>query len=168
MRMTGPTGDRRIQRARLGNRRARESLLREHEQRIWSVARRMLAGRAEDARDVTQDAMVRILRELENFDPHGTASFATWATVLTTRVCLDFLRKQHRRATSPVALHAPQRSNPGESRSELRSVERRIALLPPDQRAVLVLRAYHDFDLAEIADALDLPVGTVKSRLARA
>lgn len=158
----------RLRRARAGDRSAVSELLREEQGRVWSVCRRMLAGRPQEAPDVAQDAMVKLVRELPAFDPGGRASFATWVVTVTTRVCLDHLRRSRVRSVSPLALRATVESAGPETRPYAREVEACIARLPAEQRAVLVLRAYHDLDLDEIATSLKIARGTVKSRLSRA
>ena len=137
---------------------------------------RRIAGPTRDADDATQEALIKIVRSLPKFD--GRSSFGTWAYRIATNAALDELRKRKRRP----ALHSVRDDDtddggfePVDEMSERRigSVADRLALddalaaLPEDYRAAVVLRDVGDLDYAEIADILDVPVGTVKSRIAR-
>jgi RNA polymerase sigma-70 factor (ECF subfamily) len=161
--------------ARAGDRFALDQLLRRHYDRIHAVTRR-IAGATRDADDATQEALIKIVRNLPKFD--GRSSFGTWAYRIATNAALDELRKRKRRP----ALHAVRDDDSGEiniepvddmSERRISSVADRLALdaalesLPEDFRTAVVLRDVGDLDYAEIADVLELPVGTVKSRIAR-
>jgi RNA polymerase sigma-70 factor (ECF subfamily) len=137
---------------------------------------RRIAGPTRDADDATQEALIKIVRSLPKFD--GRSSFGTWAYRIATNAALDELRKRKRRPT----LHSVRdgESNdttfePVDEMSERRitSIADRLALdeglaaLPDDFRSAVVLRDVGDLDYAEIAEVLDIPVGTVKSRIAR-
>lgn len=163
-----------LARARRGERAALAAILERHTGPVYALAHRMLPGRRDLCDDVAQEALLRVLRGLPRFDPAGPARLSTWVLTIATRVCIDALR---RRAREPLAgeeklagLAArtadPERS--ADQRSLARRVEAAAAALPDDQRAVLVLRAYHDLDYDEIASALGIEEGTVKSRLSRA
>ena len=163
-----------IEAARAGDRFALDQLLRRHYDRIHAVARR-IAGPTRDADDATQEALIKIVRSLPTFD--GRSSFGTWAYRIATNAALDELRKRKRRP----ALHSVRDDTgdagfePVDEMSERRigSVADRLALddalaaLPEDYRSAVVLRDVADLDYAEIADVLGVPVGTVKSRIAR-
>ena len=149
--------------------------MRRHYDRIHAVTRR-IAGSTRDADDATQEALIKIVRNLPKFD--GRSSFGTWAYRIATNAALDELRKRKRRP----ALHAVRDDDSGEvtlepiddmSERTITSVADRLALdealgsLPEDYRSAVVLRDVGDLDYAEIADVLGVPVGTVKSRIAR-
>ena len=120
--------------------------------------------------------MIKIVRNLPKFD--GRSSFGTWAYRIATNAALDELRKRKRRP----ALHSVRDDAAGDGHHEtadpmserrITSVADRLALddalesLPEDFRSAVVLRDVADLDYAEIADVLGVPVGTVKSRIAR-
>ncbi len=116
------------------------------------------------------------MRSLPRFD--GRSSFGTWAYRIATNAALDELRKRKRRPALRVAPGDdadPATHEPADSMAERRisSVEDRLALdeafdtLPDEFRSAVVLRDVADLDYAEIAEVLDVPVGTVKSRIAR-
>lgn len=140
---------------------------------VHALVWRMCAGTdPASVDDLVQDALLRTCRGLARFDPAGPARPSTWILTITTRVVLN-----HRRRTPSLPLDAaPEPRAPshhgadhGVDRATLaRAIGAAVATLGDDQRAVLVLREFHELDYAAIADALDLDVGTVKSRLARA
>lgn len=162
-----------LARARRGEPAALGRLVKFYERPVFALVSRILCGRPQVAvEDVAQEAFVRVLRGIARFDPDGPAQLSSWILTVATRACLNSLRG--RRLHEPLALHA-DRPDTGASPEEAtldREREARInqamAALPADMRAVLVLRAYHDLDYPEIAAALEIEVGTVKSRLSRA
>jgi RNA polymerase sigma-70 factor, ECF subfamily len=122
--------------------------------------------------DVAQEAFIRVIRGIHRFDPAGPARLSTWVVTVATRTCLNALRGRgpevslDREAAGPDPGATPEQMVLERERGH--RIEAAMAKLPPEMRAVLVLRAYHDLDYPEIAAALDLEVGTVKSRLSRA
>lgn len=154
-----------------GDRFALDQLLRHHYDRIHAVCRRV-AGSSKDADDACQEALIKIVRSLPRFD--GRSSFATWAYRIATNASLDELRKRQRRP----ALHAvgederPETVDPSAHRYDESLADRfllddALDRLPEDLRIAVVLRDVADLDYAEIAETLDVPVGTVKSRISR-
>jgi len=131
---------------------------------------RLMVTRAELTDDLAQDSFVKVLRALPNFDPRGPARLSSWILTVATRTCLDAL-KAKRPAAEEIPASLAAASNP-EDETAQRQIGRRVqaamARLPEEMRAVLILRAYHDFDYDEIAAALGVELGTVKSRLGRA
>jgi RNA polymerase sigma-70 factor, ECF subfamily len=158
--------------AQQGDRNALDQLLRRHYDRIHAVCRR-IAGSTRDADDACQEALIKITRSLPRFD--GRSSFSTWAYRIATNASLDELRKRQRRP----ALHAvddddrPVEYADAAAGSRIDHISDRLVLdaalaeLPEDLRTAVVLRDVADLDYQEIADALDIPVGTVKSRISR-
>jgi RNA polymerase sigma-70 factor (ECF subfamily) len=154
-----------------GDRFALDQLLRRHYDRIHAVCRRVTGG-TRDADDACQEALIKIARSLPRFD--GRSSFGTWTYRIATNAALDELRKRNRRPALHVAAEAdrPERVDPNASRYTDAFVDRLLlddALdeLPEDLRVAVVLRDVADLDYAEIAATLDIPVGTVKSRISR-
>jgi RNA polymerase sigma-70 factor (ECF subfamily) len=156
-----------VRAARTGDRTALESLLRRHHDRVHSVCRRIAAHEA-DAQDATQEALIAIVRGLPTFD--GVSRFSTWAHRVATNACLDELRRRRRRPEpglpegSDVDLWAP---DPGEQVSTRLDIDAALARIPQEFRAAVALRDIIGMDYAEIAEALDIPPGTVRSRIAR-
>ena len=153
--------------AQAGERDALEVLLRRHHGRIYAVCRR-LAGNDADAADATQEALLNIVRRLGTFD--GRSRFTTWAHRVATNACLDELRRRGRRRAEPlpeddhVATDAPGLGTTTSLRLDL---DVALARLPEEFRVAVVLRDVAGHDYAEIAAILDLPPGTVRSRIAR-
>src|SRR5262245_2347882 len=158
-----------LRRAQRGDQRAWRDLIARFQQPVFSLIWRLLAGRSRHrVEDLTQETFVRVLRALPKFDPTGAASLSTWILTIATRMTLNELRRPE-----PAELksepEATERADVDAERKRLgAAIATAIAALPDQQRAVLVLREYHDLDYAEIADVLELDVGTVKSRLSRA
>ena len=166
-------------RARDGDQDAFEQLVRDNEKRIYTLALRMTGSR-EDALDLAQDAFFQAWKALPTFQ--GESSFATWIYRLATNVCIDYLRKQKRRrqVESELSLDDDEAawSEPADwsqdpqrqlERSEMgRALERGLQALPEQQRQILVLRELSGLSYQEIGTAMELDLGTVKSRIARA
>ena len=142
-------------------------LLRRHAERISGICRR-LAGNDADAADATQEALIAVVRGLPRFD--GRSAFSTWAYRVATNACLDELRRRRRRP-EPTDLddlsHLETAPSPEEAAADRLDIDAALARLPLDFRAAVVLRDLSGLDYAEIADVLDIPVGTVRSRIAR-
>jgi RNA polymerase sigma-70 factor (ECF subfamily) len=123
----------------------------------------MMANDA-DAADAAQEALIVLVRRLDRFD--GRSRFATWAYRVTTNVCLDELRRRSRRPVPAEPAVGAEASVDPDVDTRL-DVEAALATLSPEYRAAVVLRDLCDLDYAEIAEAFDIPPGTVRSRIAR-
>lgn len=153
--------------AQAGDGAALDRLLRRHLDRISALCRRM-AGNDADGADCTQEALIAIARGLPRFDGRSTVS--TWAWRVATNACLDELRRRKRRPepTDPlVVADAGPTSGPAEAVADRLDIDAALARLPTDFRAAVVLRDLIGMDYAEIAEVLAIPVGTVRSRIAR-
>lgn len=158
-----------VEAAQAGDRAALDTLLRRHYDRVTAVCRRILHNDA-DAADATQDALMAAVRGLSRFD--GNAAFSTWLYRIATNTCLDQLRRRKRRPTTPLE----QLLNVGELLEtrpfdsavvDQMAVQQALERLPDDFRIAVVLRDVADLDYADIADTLGIPIGTVRSRIAR-
>jgi len=171
--MAGEIDELTLARARRGDASALTDLMRHYQRPVYALVGRLLVGRAAAARDdVAQESFIRVFRGIARFDPAGQARLSTWILTVATRTCLNALRDGRRAEAirpepGPVAAPDDPERSAAERQLRLR-VEAAMAALPEEMRAVLVLRAYHDFDYDEIAAAVGVEVGTVKSRLARA
>lgn len=143
--------------------RALEILLGRHESRVFGIAYRILGNRA-DALDATQDVFLTVFRKAGSF--RGQAAFTTWLYRLTTNACHDIGR---RKARTPLPMQTlPHSESPGSGDMETRlGVENALRALPQDQRVAVVMRDLYDLDYEQIAAATGVPLGTVKSRIAR-
>lgn len=158
------------------------TLLSSYQRRVYGVCYRMVRDR-DVASDLTQEALVRILEHLGTFNRQ--ARLSTWIIRIAMNTALSYLRRQklrrHASIDEPLA-GAAGGSLAGslEDRGELSGARRveqdeaRTVLLEaltdldPEARAIIVLRDLQDLDYQQVADVLDVPVGTVKSRLFRA
>jgi RNA polymerase sigma-70 factor (ECF subfamily) len=160
-----------FRRAQRGDERAWRDLVEHYQRPVHALVWRLLAGRSRHrTEDLVQETFVRVLRALPKFDPGGPATLATWILTIATRLVLNELRRPEPASLDhdPEA-EAQERADHASERARLGiAIASGVARLPEGQRAVLVLREYHDLEYAEIADALELDVGTVKSRLSRA
>ncbi len=176
---------------RRGDRGALSELLEMYQDRLYAICVRMVTDQ-ERARDLLQDAMVRIIQGLEKFS--GRSRLSTWMIRVTMNACLTDMRRQKIRKT--VSLDVRKASSEGRAgigggsgaslgsklfdsseqtaaeavqREELRAdLYSAFSRLDPSHRAMLILRDMHGLDYSQIAEALEIPEGTVKSRLFRA
>ncbi|MDQ1502426.1 MAG: eukaryotic-like serine/threonine-protein kinase [Actinomycetota bacterium] len=155
--------------ANAGDRGALEVLLARHVDRVHAICRRV-TGHPEDALDATQEALIALTRGLHRYD--GRALFTTWLYRVATNAALDELRRRKRRP-EPAEL-SDDRAMAGGAGGGVESVvaarldvDAALAGLSPEFRAAVVLRDLCDLDYAEIAEVLDVPIGTVRSRIAR-
>jgi len=164
-----------VRAARRGEAAAFSRLVAMHMRAIYSVGYRLMRNH-DDADDVAQETFVRAYHALARYDE--TYSFYTWLRTIATRVALNEIDKRRRRRTTggesfdtaaetvPAGAADPADDLAGE---ELRvALEEALGTLPEEFRAVLVLRTHEELSYDEIARTLDIPVGTVMSRLSRA
>lgn len=159
-----PTDGELVIRFRGGDVSAFEALVTRHERRIYNLAYRML-GRAEDARDATQEAFLSCYRNLATF--RGDSAFGTWLHRIAMNACYDLLRKHLPEPVPDEDLHPAPTADHADAAVAAADVERALARVPEEFRAVLVLHDLQGFRYEEIATIVDAPLGTVKSRLHR-
>jgi RNA polymerase sigma-70 factor (ECF subfamily) len=166
----GEIDDLTLARARAGDDAARTALVDRYQRRLYALVARLMVTRPDLIDDLAQESFLKVLRALPDFDPAGPARLSSWVLTIATRTCLDAL-KARRPPAEDIPASLASTSNP-EHETAQRQVGRRVAeamaRLPEEMRAVVILRAYHDFDYDEIAAALGVELGTVKSRLGRA
>jgi RNA polymerase sigma-70 factor (ECF subfamily) len=153
-----------IIRAQSGDREAFAILFEQYKNLVYKTAFLML-GESTEAEDALQEIFVQVYRSLSGFDP-GRAAFTTWLYRVTFNYCLNHRRKK-RPFTLPLEDISPAlRSEfPGAQLAEAEIVQQAIEKLTDKQRAVVILRYFWDLPYAEIAQILDVPLGTVKSRI---
>jgi RNA polymerase sigma-70 factor (ECF subfamily) len=149
-----------------GDRAALEQLLADNFDFVHAVCRRITAN-ADDALDAAQDALIAVVRGISSYD--GRSKFTTWLYRVATNASLMLLRARRRRpeTVEMAAEPASSVSGPAERVAARIDVDQALAALPEEYRVVVVLREIHDLEYGEIAEVLDLPVGTVRSRLNR-
>ncbi|MBR5113678.1 MAG: sigma-70 family RNA polymerase sigma factor [Oscillospiraceae bacterium] len=151
-----------------------EPLVLEYQKKIYNLALRM-TGDDDDAFDCAQDAFVKAFVSLKDF--RGESAFGSWLYRLACNVCLDFLRREKRRGVVSLTVEneeldiADLRFLPEDEleRTELRdAINTALSRLPATARQMIVMRDVSGLSYAEIGRMLDLELGTVKSRIARA
>ena len=161
-----------IRRAGQGEQNAFRQLVEQYQAAVYRLALRMCGGDAALAEDAAQEAFVAAWRGLPRF--RGDSRFSTWLYRLTTNAAIDCLRreKRHRDADDLDGVELPDGGDtPQESaeRSETQAAVRRaLSVLSEEHRQVLLLRYMQELDYSEIAAALGVSEGTVKSRINRA
>jgi len=138
------------------------TLVDRYQQRLFNVALRML-GNAQDAEDVTQTVFFHAFDKLRTYDP--TYRFFSWIYRMTVNESLNALkrRKQSVPLEDDLGIPAPGAADRAAETED--RVGRALLALKPDDRAVVVLKHFVSFSYQEIADVLEIPVQTVKSRL---
>ena len=168
-----------IRRAQRGEADAFEQLLLEHQKNVYNLCYRM-AGNPDDALDLSQETFLRAWRCLDQYQ--FASSFSTWLYRLCSNLCIDFLRRRRRQQTVPLTFEdadgeeqtyaVPDAQPLPEEQVELKLTRETLAAamaqLLPEHRAVLQLRVVNEMSDEQIADVLDIQIGTVKSRLSRA
>jgi len=167
-----------VMRARNGDQLAFGELVTRHQRRVWMVCRQYVGVDEADA--LAQDSLVKALSGIRKFD--GRAAFSTWLTRIAINTCLDQLRRRRRAGvvdgpvddteTIGLAVQVVDTQVGPEDRSMQKQAIARLSArerdLPPRQREIFRLRFYAEMELEEIADALGVHVGTVKTQLHRA
>jgi RNA polymerase sigma-70 factor (ECF subfamily) len=163
-----PTDDELVAAAQSGDRAALDALLRRHLDLIHAVCSR-LARNPADAADATQEALIAIVRGLPRFDRR--AAPRTWMYRVATNACLDELRRRGRRPRLGLDDAMAERPDPAppvdRSVTDRLTLDDALARLPEEFRVAVVLRDVQGMDYAQIAEVLQIPIGTVRSRIAR-
>jgi len=153
-----------------------EELVRVHTRRVYGICYRFI-GRDGEAQDLTQEVFLRVFRTLKSFRA-AEGSFTTWLTRLTRNLLIDnYRRTRQDRVTDSIENQLPmlEQSIPSSSRPEGAVVMREkgeilqaaLEKLSPELRETVILRDLQEMEYREIALVLDIPEGTVKSRLNR-
>ena len=168
-----------VSRARAGDQDAFEQLVLANQNKVYTLTFRMVNDR-EEAEDLAQEAFLKAWQGLPSFQ--GDSSFSTWVYRLTSNACLDFLRSKKRRqehmgqAFSLDDEDAPslpdeeqlQPQQQLEKKERARQLYRALEQLSDQHRQIIVMRELSGLSYQEISEALQLDIGTVKSRLTRA
>ena len=151
-----------------------EELIRLYEKKVYALCARM-CGNAEDAEEAAQDAFLALWRGIDRF--RQESSLSTWIYRLASNACIDLMRRKKKGAGS-VSLDdeelfvdavdtSPQPQETAERRETQRLLQEGLLSLPAEYRSILLLREIEGLSYSEISAALDLELGTVKSRISR-
>lgn len=172
-----------VRRCIVGDAEAWEEIVRTHSRRIYNICYRF-TGSADNADDLAQEVFIKMYRTLTSFDPEKGA-FTTWITTMTRNLLVDHFRKTKQdRATDSLDAGlgeeedsatlsdriqdtAPSADDRIQRRETQEMVQKAIQKLSPELREAVILRDLQDMDYKEIAQALKVPEGTVKSRINR-
>ena len=163
-----------LERALTGDAEAFGEIVKRWERRIFALAYGML-GREEDARDATQETFLAAFRNLRGF--RGEAKVSSWLHRIAVNQCIT--RQRRARVRNEAALEdeqekqaatfaAPMELSPvrvAEGQEHIAAVRRAVSALPLELRQVVLMKEFEELTFREIADVLDLPLSTVKSRL---
>lgn len=169
---TPPSSDQHlIDRTLDGDLTAFENLVARHQDVVFRVASRIVGP--DQAQDVSQDAFLRAFHRLPRF--RGESSFRTWLLQITQNAAINELQRARRRETDPEngaepvdSDHRRQPASELERREREQRLEHKLRLLRDDYRSLLVLRDLEGLSYSEIAEVLEMPLGSVKGRLHRA
>jgi RNA polymerase sigma-70 factor (ECF subfamily) len=166
--------DRLIEECLSGNQAAWETIVRQHRRKVFNLAYKFV-GKHDEAEDLTQDIFLKIFRALGTFDRR--ANFQTWIISISRNLCIDHYRSVRKeRETIAREVDAGTLSPTSKEVGPLKALEHRdlrellrraLENLPTTLRTAVVMRDLQELSYQEIADALGLPEGTVKSRINR-
>jgi RNA polymerase sigma-70 factor (ECF subfamily) len=171
---TTATIDALIRRCLRGDQVAWEAVVRMYRRKVFNVAYKFV-GKHEEAEDLTQEIFIKVFRKLKSFDRR--ANFQTWLISISRNLCIDRYRSvRQERATidrnvdaaelAPIAV-SPHPILGVEQRDRVDLLREALSVLPESLRAAVIMRDLQEMSYSEIAEALDLPEGTVKSRINR-
>ncbi|MGH8915016.1 MAG: RNA polymerase sigma factor [Acidimicrobiia bacterium] len=151
-----------------GDTRAFDDVMRAHEDRVFSVCLRILGNR-ELALDATQDTFLTVFRKAAQFQ--GRSAVGTWIYRIAVNTCYDQIRRARRRPTEPLPDHLdphdPSAEEAIESAALRPEIGAALAMLPAEFRNAVILSDLEGLSLPEVAEVLEIPIGTVKSRIFR-
>jgi RNA polymerase sigma-70 factor (ECF subfamily) len=154
-----------IERCRRRDRTAQRMLYEQHVERVYALAWRMLANE-HDARDLTQDVFVRAFEAIAQFE--GRSSIATWLYRMTVNFANMRRRRRGLEMNHDDRLRAEDARTDSGPTADRVDIEQTLSRLTDEHRTILVLKYQQGLDYAQIAEVLDLPAGTIASRLNRA
>jgi RNA polymerase sigma-70 factor (ECF subfamily) len=174
-----------VEQCRRGESLAMERLILKYQNRIYNIIRKM-CGNADDAAELTQDTFVKIIESIDGFQ--GKSSFYTWAFRIAVNLTLNYCKRNSKFAAQ--SLDGANEGNNGQGKERLREIladtnlpdpaavaanrelceiiMRVLMMLDDEQRAVVLLRDVEGMNYAQIAEILNVELGTVKSRISRA
>jgi RNA polymerase sigma-70 factor, ECF subfamily len=163
-----------IARAQRGDMKAKRALVERYQRPVLALVSRLLRGRADSGlvEDIAQETFLRVFRALPRFDRNGPARLSTWILTIASHRSIDELRRRRldtRPLDTGVDLPSGDRTEEATERKVLaRLIQNAVETLTPEYRVTFILREVHGLEYSEIAQTLEIDLGTVKSRLNRA
>lgn len=168
-----------IRKSKKGDIDAFEELIRNYQKKSYNISLKMLKN-PEDAMDVSQEALIKVYKSIKNFE--NKSSFSTWMYRIVVNTCLDFIKKNKKNL---LYLDKPIETEEGNIKMEViddyntpenilekkltkKLVRDSINMLKDEYKSIIILRDMEGFSYEEISKILDIPIGTVKSRIKRA
>lgn len=170
--------DRKIKQVKKGDQAAYSDVVQFYQERIYQHCYRML-GNKHEAEDLAQEAFIRAYVNIDSFDERR--KFSTWLYRIATNLTIDRIRKRKPdyyldaeiKGTEGLTMYSQLSSTNPLPLEEVENLElnhyihQQISELPPKYRSIIILRYLEEFSLQEISDILDIPIGTVKTRIHR-
>lgn len=162
-----------VARAQRGDRAAQSALIERYQRPVFALLSRMVGRERALVEDLAQETFLRALRALPRFSVNGPARLSTWIVTIATRLALDHLRRKSPRPDEVEAAGGlpgvlPWPDQDVHRRAVAVALTEAVEALGAPFRAAFLLREVHGLSYEEIAEALEIDPGTVKSRLARA
>lgn len=168
-----------LTKARQGSVQAFEELSEEHYTKVYNICYRML-NNPDDAVEQAQEAFIKAFRYIKDFK--GNCSFSTWLYRIATNTCLDFIRKNKNKHNVSLEQETyeditikdrlmsdlPGPEKIAETNAQKAAIKEAMAKMSEKNRIIIVLRDFMGLSYDQIAESLETPVGTVKSRISRA
>ena len=168
-----------LTKARQGNLQAFEELSGSYYTKVYNICYRMLSN-PEDASEQAQETFIKAFRYIKDFK--GNCSFSTWIYRIATNTCLDFLRKNKNKVTISIEQQTyedltikerlvselPGPEKIAETNAQKAAIREALSKMNEKNRTMIVLRDFMGHSYEQIAEVLETPVGTVKSRISRA
>ena len=163
-----------VRQLKAGDQEAWNMIVNRYSKTVYNMALNF-AGNSDDAADITQDIFLKVYNNIGKFD--GEKTFTAWLLRLSKNYCIDFWRKNKQNRKN-IELddnirseHSDEADTPEDSvirKSDIHFLRKKLLLLPPDLRSLIIMRDIQDFSYQEIAENLEMPLGTIKSRINRA
>ena len=166
-----------IKKAILGDSSAFEELIKNYERIVYNIVYRMLND-SEDVKDISQEVFIKVYRNLDKFD--GKSLFSTWIYKITMNTCIDEIRKRRGKQTYSIDNEMDKEENKKQfaniktpedfyiSKENREEIIDAINMLKDEYKKIIILRDINGFEYSKIAEILEISLGTVKSRIARA
>lgn len=148
----------------------------QYSKKVYNLALNF-AGNSDDASDITQDIFLKVYNNIDKFQDDG--NFTSWLLRLARNYCIDHWRKnKYNRQQMELDdnVHAKEKGAPGTQTpeesviqvSDVKYLRKKLQVLPPDLRTLIIMRDIEDYSYQDISEHLDIPLGTTKSRINRA